>query len=102
MARPELVRLAWVSILAFLRISTDARMRGQSFLIEKAVSIVGEWFALLKSQSRGALVIGAHLAALAFEYSLSTAWLTATQVLQFAAPRAFRLPAPARAVYPAY
>ena len=88
LARPEPVRLAWVSILAFLKISTDARMRGQLFLMSEAVSIVNEWFALPnvgllvpgerhwtilsdlvgETQSRGALVMDAHLAALAIEH----------------------------------
>jgi len=85
---PEPVRVAWVSLLAFLRISTDVRMPGETFLPEEAVSIVNEWLAqpnfgvlsagerhweilsalLTESQSRGALVTDAHLAALAVEH----------------------------------
>lgn len=79
----EPVRLAWATIFAFLRISTSARMRDQPLLMPQAVSIVSEWLAqpnvgileagerhweilgdlLLKSQTRGPLVLGGYIAA---------------------------------------
>jgi len=88
LSRPEPVRVAWVSLLAFLQISTDHRVPGETFLMAEAVSIVNEWLALpnfgvllpgerhwevladmlSESQARGPLVTDAHLAALAVEH----------------------------------
>ena len=87
-SRPEPVRLAWTSILAFLRISTHPRLRGQPFLMKEAVAIVEEWlvlpnvailapgerhWAILRdllaaAQARGPLITDVHLAALAIEH----------------------------------
>ena len=87
-SKPEPVRVAWVSLLAFLRISTDLRMPGETFLIAEALSVVRDWLEqpnfgilqpgdrhwdilsglLAESQSRGPLVPDAHLAALAMEH----------------------------------
>jgi toxin-antitoxin system PIN domain toxin len=87
-SRPEPVRLAWVTILAFLRISTHPRMHGDPFPMAEAAAIVGEWlqqpnvgllqpgerhWAILNQllrtfQIRGSLVTDAHLAALAIEH----------------------------------
>ena len=86
--RPEPVRLAWVSILAFLRISTHPRLRQQPFTPGEATAIVDEWLEqpnvdvlapgerhwgilrklLPEAQARGPLVMDAHLAALAIEH----------------------------------
>jgi len=82
LSAPQPVRVAWVSLLAFLRISTDTRMPGQTFLMAEAISIANEWLALpnfgilstgprhweilasllADSQSRGPLVTDAHIA----------------------------------------
>jgi toxin-antitoxin system PIN domain toxin len=87
-SRPEPVSVAWVSVLAFLRISTDTRMPGQLFSMAEAVSIVNDWIAqpnfgifsagerhweilaalAVQSQARGPLVTDSHLAALAIEH----------------------------------
>src|SRR5262249_34585510 len=87
-SRPEPIGLPWVTILAFLRISTQPRILGQPLLMAEAVSTVNEWLAqpnvilvapgqrhweiltalLAESQSRGPLVTDAHLAALAIEH----------------------------------
>ena len=85
---PEPIGLPWVSILAFLRISTQPRILTEPLLMAEAVSLVNEWLAqpnvtilaagqrhweiltelLAESQSRGLLVTDAHLAALAIEH----------------------------------
>jgi len=87
-SKPEPVGLAWVTILAFLRIATNPRMRFQPFTAAEAVAVVQEWVerpnmtilesterhwtilqALIrKAQVRGALTMDAHLAALAIEH----------------------------------
>jgi toxin-antitoxin system PIN domain toxin len=85
---PELAGLTWDTILAFLRISTHPRMRAQPFNSSEAVAIVEEWldqrnvrllaptdrhWTILKGligqgQVRAALMMDAHLAALAIEH----------------------------------
>ena len=85
---PELTGLAWVTILAFLRIGTHPRMRAQPFTSAEAVAIVQEWLdrpnvrvlaptdrhwtilkdLIPKGQVRAALMTDAHLAALAIEH----------------------------------
>jgi len=85
---PELTGLAWITILAFLRISTHPRMRAEPFNSAEAVAIVQDWldqsnvrllaptdrhWAILKdlipkAQVRAALMTDAHLAALAIEH----------------------------------
>ena len=82
------VRLAWTTILAFLRISTNPGLSGRPLLMAEATAVVNEWLGqpgveiltpgeghweilrgLLKSaQVRGALTSDAHLAALAMEH----------------------------------
>lgn len=84
----EPVRLAWVTILAFIRIGTNPRAFPNPLSIADAVSTVGEWLAqhavdvlqpterhweilselLPKAQARADLVTDAHLAALAIEH----------------------------------
>ena len=81
------VGLAWVTILAFLRIATNARLDG-ALSMPEAVAIVDEWLerptvtilepterhwlllgqVLDAGQVRGPLVTDAHLAALAIEH----------------------------------
>ena len=85
---PEMVGLAWVAILAFLRISTNPRAFRRPFSVEEATRIVSEWldrpnavllepgqrhWAILSgllsaARARADLVTDAHLAALAIEH----------------------------------
>ena len=87
-SRPEPVLLPWMSILAFLRISTNPRAWLQPLSIAEAVAIVDEWLTLPNTvvpaitdrhwpilrnilpdaQCRGPLVSAAHIAALAIEH----------------------------------
>ena len=88
MNQPEPVYLAWSSIMAFLRISTNPRIFPRALTINEALVIVSEWltvphvhtlnpterhFEILKAllpkgQASGALVMDGHLAALAIEH----------------------------------
>jgi toxin-antitoxin system PIN domain toxin len=88
LSRPDPVRLAWVTVLAFLRIATSTRAFEHPLSIEEAIAIVSEWLSLPQmsilhpgdrhweilsavlpaAQVRGALVADAHLAALALEH----------------------------------
>jgi len=85
---PDPVRFAWVSILAFLRLTTDARVLAHPHSMNDVASIAAEWLArpnvdvlsptprhwtilhdlLDRGQVRGPLVSDAHLAALAIEH----------------------------------
>jgi toxin-antitoxin system PIN domain toxin len=85
---PELVRLAWMSVWAFLRISTNPRVFEQPLSAEEADVVVSSWLAqpgvgivepgerhweilralLRDGQSTGPLVMDAALAALALEH----------------------------------
>ena len=87
LAGPEEVRLAWVTILAFLRIGTNPRAFEQPLSIQEAVGHASDWLAqpavtviepgerhwsilselLPSSQAKANLVMDAHLAALAIE-----------------------------------
>jgi toxin-antitoxin system PIN domain toxin len=84
----EPVCMAWTTVLAFLRISTNPRMQQRVFTLPEAISIVEEWRAqpifsvlapgerhwgilaglLPQAQARGPLVMDADLAALAMEH----------------------------------
>lgn len=88
LSRPEPVRLAWTSVLAFMRILTSTRIFRRPLSIQEAIRIVDSWFEqpavdwlqpgsrhwailselLSKGQARGPLVMDAHLAALAIEH----------------------------------
>ena len=88
LSEPQPVRVAWVTILAFLRISTNRKIFENPFTISEATSIVQKWLEhpvldllhptqrhwtilskLLKDgQANGPLVMDAHLAALAIEH----------------------------------
>ena len=88
LSKPEPVGLSWLTILAFLRISTDRRIFLRPLSIKEALNIVSEWlssstvhvlsptdrhFEILKSllaagQAVGPLVMDGHLAALAIEH----------------------------------
>ncbi len=87
-SEPEPVGLAWVALLAFLRVSTNPRIRKDAFTVEEAAAIVADWLnrpmvtlvnpgerhwqilrdIMTKGQARGPLVTDAHLAALAIEH----------------------------------
>jgi uncharacterized protein len=89
----ELVGLAWVTILAFLRISTNPRALAHPLSPQEAAAIVGSWLEqpsvvrvdpgdrhrailstmLEQDQVRGPLVTDAHLAALAIEHGATLA-----------------------------
>lgn len=85
---PEPVRLSWTSLLAFLRITTHARVFTNPFSLEEALQAVEHWLSqpcmgllqpgrhhpaillslLRKTQVTGPLIMDAHLAALAIEH----------------------------------
>lgn len=87
-SRPQPVRLAWASVLAFLRISTNPRAFPYPLSPEEACETVASWLErpmvacldpgerhwailsqlLTTTQARGPLVPDAHLAALAIEH----------------------------------
>jgi|SRR5579862_1964419 len=82
------LRLAWVTILAFLRISTNPRILANPLLSAEAVANINEWLAypsvailhpgdrhwsiltklMADTNARGPLMTDAHLAALAIEH----------------------------------
>lgn len=88
LSESELVFLAWVTILAFLRVSSNPRAFPVPLSIGAAVALVSGWLErpnvgllgpgdrhwqilqtlLNKAQARGNLVTDAHLAALAIEH----------------------------------
>jgi toxin-antitoxin system PIN domain toxin len=88
LSKSEPVGLAWVTILAFLRIATHPRMRAQPFTSAEAVAVVQGWLdcpcvlilgpterhwsilthLIPEAQVRAALMMDAHLAALAIEH----------------------------------
>ena len=88
LSKPEPVSLSWITILAFLRISTDRRIFLRPLPIKEALNIVSEWlssstvhvlsptdrhFEILRpllsaGQAVGPLVMDGHLAALAIEH----------------------------------
>ncbi|OGQ91073.1 MAG: twitching motility protein PilT [Deltaproteobacteria bacterium RIFOXYA12_FULL_58_15] len=88
LSKPDPVRLAWSTIIAFIRIGTHPRVYEQPLQIDEAVAQVESWlerpmvdtlepstrhWAILSqlintSQASGNLVTDAHLAALAIEH----------------------------------
>jgi hypothetical protein len=88
LAGPPQVRLAWVTILAFLRIATNPRAFDRPLSMSEAISTVAGWLGepsvavletgerhwqilsrlLVDGQARSRLVMDAHLAALAIEH----------------------------------
>jgi len=99
----ELVRFAWLTIWAFLRISTNPRVFEQPLSTTEAEELVSSWLAqpaagilepgerhweILKGlvqsgQSRGPLVMGAALAAIAIEHG-ATLFTTDRDFARFA------------------
>jgi hypothetical protein len=89
----EPVGLAWVTLLAFLRITTNPRAVARAFTLDQAARIVASWLEqpcvmvvapgarhwdilhrlLRTAQARGPLVMDAHLAALAIEHGATLA-----------------------------
>jgi toxin-antitoxin system PIN domain toxin len=89
----EPVGLAWVALLAFLRVGTNPRLRREAPTVEEAAAIVADWLErpmvtlvnpgerhweilhemMIKGQARGLLVTDAHLAALAIEHGATLA-----------------------------
>jgi len=87
-AGPVPVRLAWVTVLAFVRIMTHPQVFRRPLSLQEAVGIVDEWLGhpmvsvldagdrhwsilrglLLDGQASGPLSTDAHLAALAIEH----------------------------------
>jgi toxin-antitoxin system PIN domain toxin len=88
LSRPDPVRLSWITILAFLRISTNSRAFEHPLSIGEGIEIVSQWLdrpmvgilepgerhweilcgLLAQTNLRGALVMDAELAALAIEH----------------------------------
>jgi len=89
----EPVGLAWVAVLAFLRVATNSRLRKDAPTLQEAIAIVAGWLErpivtllnpgerhweilreiMTKGQVRGPLVTDAHLAALAIEHGCTLA-----------------------------
>lgn len=88
MSSPEIFGLSWQIITAFLRISTNAKAFPLPFTLEEAIEIVKDWLAqpqvkiltptekhwkifsalIIEGQTNGAVMMDAHLAALAIEH----------------------------------
>jgi uncharacterized protein len=93
LAEPEPVGVAWMVILAFLRIGTSSRVLEHPFSIAEAAAVVSGWLdppmvtllhpgerhweilrrMLGEGQASGPLVMDAHLAALAIEHGATLA-----------------------------
>jgi len=93
MSRSEPVGLAWVTLLAFVRIGTAARALEHPLSLAEAEAIVSKWLArptvtllnpserhwqilrdlMTRGQARGPLATDAHLAALAIEHGAELA-----------------------------
>jgi len=91
LSNPERVGLAWVAVLAFLRIATNPRAFPRPLSIPEATRIVTEWLEapnvtvlapgerhwdilrrlLSVAQARADIVMDAHIAALGLEYGAS-------------------------------
>ena len=93
LSKPEPVGLAWITLLAFVRIGTNPRPLEHPLTIAEAGTIVSEWLEhpnvtllnpgerhwpilrdlMTRGQARGPLVTDAHLAALAIEHGAELA-----------------------------
>jgi uncharacterized protein len=93
LSEPEPVGLAWVALLAFLRVGTNPRLRRDALSLAEATSIVADWLErpmvtllnpgerhweilrdlVIKGQAFGSLIMDAHLAALAIEHGATLA-----------------------------
>jgi toxin-antitoxin system PIN domain toxin len=92
-SEPEPVGLAWMTLLAFLRIGTSPRPLENPLSVREAAAIVGDWLErpmvtllnpgerhweilcdlMAKGQAKGSLIMDAHLAALAIEHGATLA-----------------------------
>lgn len=92
-SRPDPLGIAWVKILAFIRISTSLRGQQQPLSVSEAIAIVSKWIEhpavnvlspgdrhcgilqglLAEGQAAGPLATDAHLAALAIEHGATLA-----------------------------
>ena len=101
---PELVRFAWLTLWAFLRISTNSRVYEHPLSIDEAAGAVASWLAqpnaailepderhwellaglLRDGQATGPLVMDAVLAAIALEHG-ATLWTTDQDFSRFPA-----------------
>lgn len=92
-SNPEPVVLAWITILAFLRVGTDRRLRKDALSVAEASEIVSSWIdrpnitilnptenhwgileqLVQQGQAAGRLVMDAHLATLALEHGATLA-----------------------------
>ena len=90
---PDVFGLSWQVMTAFLRISTNLKTFPEPFDLQDAIEIVDEWLALpnveiltptrnhwmifqyliIEAQTKAALMMDAHLAALAIEYGATLA-----------------------------
>jgi len=52
LSRPEPVGLAWMTVLAFLRITTNPRALQHPFSISEAMAIVSEWLEMVNPEKR--------------------------------------------------
>ncbi|MCY7345907.1 MAG: type II toxin-antitoxin system VapC family toxin [Pyrinomonadaceae bacterium] len=88
LSSPELFGLSWQVVTAFLRISTNVRVFSLPFTLPESMEIVEKWLAqpqvkillptekhwkifsdlIIEGQTGGALMMDAHLAALAIEH----------------------------------
>ncbi len=93
LSSPELFGLGWQTITAFLRISTNPRAFPLPFTLKEAIEIVENWLAqpqvrvllpteqhwkifsglIVEGQTNGAMMMDAHLAALAIEHGATLA-----------------------------
>ena len=93
LSSPELFGLSWQVITAFLRISTNPRAFPLPFTLKEAIEIVEDWLAqpqvkillptekhwkifsnlIVEGQTNGAMMMDAHLAALAIEHGATLA-----------------------------
>jgi hypothetical protein len=90
---PEQMGLAWVTLLAFMRLGTSHRLLKHPLSIAEVTAIVSAWLerptvtllnpgerhwdilhgVMAKGQAQGSLIMDAHLAALAIEYGATLA-----------------------------
>ena len=88
LASPEIFGLSWQVIIAFLRISTNPKSFPLPFTLSETIEIVDDWLAqpqvriilptekhwtifsslIIEGQTNGAMMMDAHLAALAIEH----------------------------------
>ncbi|HSK73358.1 MAG TPA: type II toxin-antitoxin system VapC family toxin [Pyrinomonadaceae bacterium] len=92
-SQPAVFGLSWQVITAFLRISTNPRAFPQPFSLQEAIEIVDEWIKhpnieiltptanhwaifqslIIEGQTKAALMMDAHLAALTIEHGATLA-----------------------------